>query len=132
MKVIRLAFLTAVTICLMKSALRADGVQRQPTFTDSVHDVTDAGLIVFESHGTYRIWGALVDPESLRAYIVGRKLRCFSAGSTQRNLGSVKVITCNISSWEDPELGDLGRALISANIAREICSETINFYGTCD
>lgn len=110
-----------------------------------VESINKYGHILIEGEVPLRLWGLQVDPAKLRVAIEGMRLYCYPSGATRRVLSmqvfDIKAVECvalssaNDNVHLDTILGEFGghiaNYLLKRDWATEICSETLNIYGTC-
>jgi hypothetical protein len=124
--------LTSISLTASVMA-QADQLPRTPSFTEAVVDIKKYGLIEFAFAGTFRLWGVIADADQIREAVLGEEISCNYAGASYMHPElPLKTVICDAASPKRPNMGDLGRYLISEKGARELCAETSNYYGTCD
>lgn len=106
-------------------------------FFDKVVEVTDAGYLVFENEGGYRLWGVDPDTEYLRSLVVNKTLSCKVVGRTFEFRSRVNIVNCSEHRTVQQGGGTaaskhITELLIRSGHGREFCTETGNYYGTCE
>lgn len=128
-----------IVVSVFRVAELEAGELGKPDFMAEVVSVDSTGALYLEGNGRYRLWGLVIlDPEFLRELVVGRDLGCYIAGElTGKWRGfsvSSKAAIC-ISFELNPASmipeGLIGH-LLQTGHAKELCSETLGLFGTCE
>jgi hypothetical protein len=100
-------------------------------FAEEVIGIHDVGIFGFARTGSYRLWGVVPDTPYLRSLTVGKQVFCAVVGQSRSHHRSVIIVNCSLNLDDDPEREDLSSHLMSVQKGVEICSETLNYFGSC-
>lgn len=135
-KILKLHTVAILSVILISTVATA-GEFAAPDFRAKVTNVSNSGVVYFEGHGGYRLWGLLPEADYLRELLVGEELACYVAGELRGYWGGVSATSRSavcISLDPNPNpfrsKGVIQYLLDSGHVT-EFCAETLGLFGTC-
>lgn len=133
---LKFCIIIILSAILISTTTSASPRYTPPDFIAQVTEVDNWGIVIFDGHGGYRLWGLQPEVDFLRDLLVGKELACYEAGEIQAKWGSMYVksrsaVCFSVHGIGDSLSRDIGKFLLETDHAIELCAETLGVLGTC-